>query len=146
MSSSQCFTQKIEQVKQHHYEAIRILRNQHKDSFLSDQEIDSETHEKFMNHHAATYRVAINLEGTVVGFIGHVGGDVRLATRKDTMRSGVASFLWERFKLEFEGLTVKVKRDNKRSMAFFENMGWKVDSSQWEAGSDPVPLVIAKGT
>ena len=67
-----------------------------------------------MTKHTKTYRVAIDVDSTVVGFIGHVDGDVRLATRKDRTRSRVARFMWERYLAEFPyGLTVKVKRENK---------------------------------
>lgn len=100
-----------------------------------------------MTKHAKTYRVAIDVDSTVVGFIGQVDGDVRLATRKDRMRSGVASFMWERFLAEFpDGLTVKVKRENKRSLAFFEKWGWEVDAWQREIGTDPVSLVTKQQT
>ena len=94
-----------------------------------------------MQKYAAFYRVAVDKDGAVAGFIGVVKGDVRLATHSDWMRKGVAQFLWENIVREFPDLTVQVKRDNPRSLSFFEKNGWEVDQVQWDAGKNPVDLI-----
>ena len=95
----------------------------------------------FMDKHAKTYRVAVDDNENVIGFIGHVSGDVRLATDSSILCSGVGRFMWSAFSQEFPDLTVKVKRDNERSMSFFKKLGWAPKQEHWDAGADPVALL-----
>lgn len=127
-----------------YFDAIRAIRNGHKASFWNVEEIDWDTHLGFMTKYASSYRVAVGKNDEVVGFIGEVRGDARLAVRQDTMRKGIAQFMWESFVREFPNVTVKVKRDNQRSLDFFKKVGRIPNQSQWEAGKDPVDLVPFK--
>lgn len=60
------------------------------------------------------------------------------------MRKGIAQFMRKSFVREFPNVTVKVKRDNQRSLGFFKKVGRVPNQSQWEAGKDPVDQVPFK--
>ena len=98
-----------------------------------------------MDKHVNTYRVAVDgISGgnRVVGFIGHVDGDVRLAFGAVLMKRGVGSFMWTAFLREYpDTLTAQVKRDNVRIQCIMKKFGWTVDKEDWDAGSDPVRLL-----
>jgi dTDP-4-amino-4,6-dideoxygalactose transaminase len=122
-----------------HWEAIRAMRNKDREAFWHTDEIDKETHWRFMAIHTMTYRVALD-KGECVGFIGHVGMDARLGcTQKG---HGVAEFMWRAFSLEFPNLDVKVKRGNERSLGFFKKMGYAPVPTAMNAGEDPLPLAL----
>ena len=107
---------------------------------MNSAEIDFNSHVKFMMKHASTYRVAVDSDDHVLGFIGHVDGDLRLATRPDRCREGIALFMYKNFLVEYPFVTVRVKRDNHPSLKFFERVGWKVNMEQWNRGENPVDL------
>jgi len=107
---------------------------------MNSGEIDSTRHVEFMMEHASTYRVAVDNKDQVVGFIGHVDGDLRLGTRPDRCREGIALFMYSNFLSEYPRVTVRVKRDNQPSLRFFQKVGWKVNQEQWDSGRNPVDL------
>lgn len=122
-----------------HWEAIRVMRNNDRDAFWHTDEIDKETHWRFMAIHSKTYRVALD-KGECVGFIGHVGMDARLGcTQKG---GGVAEFMWHAFSREVPNLDVKVKQGNERSLGFFKKMGYAPVQAAMDAGEDPLPLEL----
>jgi dTDP-4-amino-4,6-dideoxygalactose transaminase len=124
-----------------HYEDILRIRNAHRSCFGNTEEIDFVTHKQFMGKHAVTYRVALK-SCRVVGFIGHVQNDLRLAVDESLQGHGVAQFLWSVFVKEFPDVTVQVKRDNERSLRFFKSLGWHPDPSAGD--HDPVPLLFER--
>lgn len=86
---------------------------------------------------ADAYGVAIhNLK--VVGFVGHVKGDFRIACDKSNQGRGFAQFMYLAFLNEFPFVTIQVKKDNYRSLAFFKKLGLE---SQMDASTD-----VGKGT
>jgi hypothetical protein len=122
-----------------HWEAIRAMRNEDREAFWQTDEIDKETHWRFMAIHNKTYRAALD-KGKCIGFIGHVGMDARLGcTQKGR---GVAEFMWRAFSREFPNLDVKVKRGNERSLGFFKKMGYMPIQRALDAGEDPMPLAL----
>lgn len=132
----------LQKVLPEHYEAIRLIRNDNREAFWCTEEIDSETHEKFMKLHFKTYRVALH-EGEVVGFVGHVEGDLRISCVLSQQGTGLAHFMYSAFLEEFPFVTVRVKKSNVRSLNFFKKLGYKPEPSALAKGEDPLPLVKA---
>jgi hypothetical protein len=130
----------LQKVQPEHYEAILLIRNSHSEAFLSTEQINWETHKMFMDRHSHTYRVAIHVD-QVVGFVGHVNGDFRIACDVTYQGRGLAHFMYSVFMSEFPSLTVRVKRSNFRSLAFFKKVGLLPEATALANGEDPVPLV-----
>merc|ERR1712085_131297 len=96
-----------------YWEEILQIRNNNSECFTSAEPIGKQDHWCFMAKHSHTYRVALR-KGKVVGFIGHVNRDARLAVREKG--SGVAKFMWGAFVEEVGDLGVKVLPGNKRRL------------------------------
>jgi len=124
-----------------HYEAIRLIRNENREAFWCTKEVEYETHQIFMNLHSSTYRVALDKSG-VVGFVGHVEGDLRIACTLSHQGSGLACFMFSAFLKDYPFITVRVRRSNVRSLAFFKKLGYQPEPIAFSNGSDPVPLVL----
>jgi len=118
-----------------YWEDIRRIRNDNRECFTQTAVIPREDHWNFMGRHAGTYRVAIR-RGEVLGFIGHVKRDARLAT--NAKGDGVARFMWDAFVEEVGELDVQVLPNNPRSIGFFRKLGY-VPTAEL-SGSEPVPL------
>jgi RimJ/RimL family protein N-acetyltransferase len=63
--------------------------------------------------------------GEVIGFIGHVENDIRLATKKTHQNKGVGKFMVEAFMEKFPNSFAKVKIDNEASRRLFESCGFR---------------------
>ena len=61
----------------------------------------------------------------VIGFIGHVENDIRLGTRKEYQRRGVAKLMVESFMEKHPEAFAKIKLDNEASLKLFESSGFK---------------------
>ena len=61
----------------------------------------------------------------IIGFIGHVDNDIRLATKKTYQKKGVGKFMVEGFMKKFPESFAKVKIDNEASRRLFESCGFK---------------------
>lgn len=122
-----------------HIEGIRMIRNENRKSFGDSSIVDVKTHSRFMRNQKGKYRVCIS-NNDVIGFIGTVGDDLRLAVRRDYMGRGVGSFMVDTFFQNLRPLAKKVKRDNVQSLRFCAKYGWVPDPSVDET-VDPVPLV-----
>jgi dTDP-4-amino-4,6-dideoxygalactose transaminase len=131
----------LQAVLPEHYEGIRLIRNENREAFLHTEEIDPETHGKFMKLHSQTYRVAYH-EGNMVGFVGHVDGDFRIACVPSQQRKGLAHFMYSTFLEEYPFVSVRVKRSNVKSWAFFKKLGYKPEPSAFASGEDPLPLIL----
>lgn len=113
-------------------EYVRILRNYYKDYFINNQEIDLETHENFMNLHSEHYYLLTkevppydinNLDKTnelLIGFIGVVDGDVRLAVHPLFLKQGYGKKMLEFITKEYPNCHSKVKKDNASNLFLFE--------------------------
>ena len=120
-----------------HWESIRVLRNQNSDCFTQTSEVTKEEHWNFMRKHSSTHRVAVQGDD-VIGFIGHVEKDARLAT--SAKGKGVAKFMWQSFEKEVGDLDVKVLLNNQRSLAFFRKLGYVPNEEALKEGQNPVIL------
>lgn len=122
-----------------YWEDILQIRNNNSECFTNAEPIGKQDHWCFMAKHSHTYRVALR-KGKVVGFIGHVNRDARLAVREKG--SGVAKFMWGAFVEEVGDLGVKVLPGNKRSLGFFRKLGF-VPRSEPDGMKD-APITLAK--
>mmetsp|Transcript_2662 Transcript_2662/g.3879 ORF Transcript_2662/g.3879 Transcript_2662/m.3879 type:complete len:541 (-) Transcript_2662:266-1888(-) len=124
-----------------YWEDILEIRNENSECFTNADQIGKEEHWCFMAKHGQTYRVALR-EGRVVGFVGHVKRDVRLAVREEEKGSGVARFMCGAFVEEVGDLDVAVLPSNKRSLAFFRKLGYLPCSDH--DGMKDAPIALAK--
>ena len=126
----------LQKVTLQQYNDILAIRNANREAFCCSDIVDFETHQKFMESNLETYRVAIH-DFKVVGFVGHVKGDFRIACDKSFQGSGLAQFMYSAFLDEFPSITVQVKKDNYRSLAFFKKLGLEPQMNATpEAGKD----------
>jgi hypothetical protein len=132
----------FEKVTPQHYRGILEIRNDNREAFRCSDVVDFDTHEKFMDSHADTYRVAIHCS-KVVGFVGHVEGDFRIACDKSYQGSGLAQFMYREFLAEFPSITIQVKKDNCRSLGFFKKLGFEPELSE-DPKRDTYSLVKTK--
>jgi hypothetical protein len=138
-----------------YWEAIRHIRNHHRFYFGQTEVIDAKTHREFMEKHWRTYRVAVCHVGRnhkddkggegeqpcVMGFIGQVQKDLRIATHPQYLKQGVADFMIRSFRREYPERSWKVRRMNHPTLAMARKLGLVPDPKDWEAGSDPVRLI-----
>lgn len=97
-----------------HFEAIRAISE--------SSQVDVVTHSECMELNAETYRVAVH-QGVVVGYVGHFNLNCQIACAEEWRGRGVSHFMWNAFVKEFPNIIVKVKRDDSRSLAFFQEQG-----------------------
>jgi ribosomal protein S18 acetylase RimI-like enzyme len=88
-------------------------------------EITPAQQEAYMGAHAHEYWVCL-CDGEPAGYVGNVGGDIRVAVHPDYQRRGVGRFLIEELERLVPGGFAKVKVDNEASRALFEACGFKV--------------------
>ena len=123
-----------------YWDNIRKLRNQNSTSFGNSATIQKTEHWDFMKKHSDTYRVAV-CNGQFLGFIGHVQNDLRLACCK--RGCGVGRFMFSHFLTEVGDLEIKVLKDNRASMRFFQKLGYMPCEDSVANGSNPVSLCPA---
>ena len=107
-----------------HWDAILEIRNENREGFGDPSTIRSGAHCKYMFNHFSNYLLCVE-DDEVLGFIGHVNNDIRLATRKENQRRGVAKFMVEGFEEKYPDAFAKVKLDNEASLKLFENCGFR---------------------
>tara|TARA_R110000824_G_scaffold69827_2_gene179730 strand:+ start:189 stop:572 length:384 start_codon:yes stop_codon:yes gene_type:complete len=107
-----------------HWDAILEIRNENREGFGDSSMIHSGAHCKYMFNHFSNYLLSVE-DDEVLGFIGHVDNDIRLATRKEYQRRGVAKFMVEGFMKKYPQAFAKMKLDNEASLNLFENCGFR---------------------
>ena len=107
-----------------HWDAILEIRNENREGFGDSSMIRSGAHCKYMFNHFSNYLLCVE-DDEVLGFIGHVNNDIRLDTRKENQRRGVAKFMVEGFMEKYPDAFAKVKLDNEASLKLFESSGFK---------------------
>lgn len=107
---------------------ILDVRNDLREGFVDQDEISWAEHREFMMKHSPTYRVIASCEGPevgLVGFVGHVDGDVRVGVCQRAQGRGIAA---EALRLAFDEIpgfaaaSAKVKKDNLASQALFSKI------------------------
>lgn len=101
----------LEQLKPEWYEFIRNLRNEEKQAFLQQTEIDETTHLKFMDRHKDNFFVA-TVDGKPAGYVGVVDDDIRLAVSSEFRRKGIGIFLLKEIIKKYPEARARVKVKN----------------------------------
>tara|TARA_R110002020_G_scaffold269623_4_gene484927 strand:+ start:647 stop:1030 length:384 start_codon:yes stop_codon:yes gene_type:complete len=107
-----------------HWDAILEIRNENREGFGDPSIIRPASHCKYMFNNFSNYLLCV--EGDkVLGFIGHVKNDIRLSTRKEYQRRGIAELMLESFMEKHPKAIAKVKLDNEASLKLFEKYDFK---------------------
>lgn len=103
-----------------YYEFIRNLRNDDRvrDGFIQQEHISLEEQVAYMKVHESDYFVCLN-EGTPVGYIGVIDGDIRLCTSPDNQGQGIGTFMLTEIVKRFPYATGRIKRENVASIQAF---------------------------
>lgn len=114
-----------------YWEFVRQLRNDPKvrDGFLDDTYITKEMQTEYMFYNSWQYRIAL-VNGYAAGYVGIIGGDIRVCTHPDYQQQGVGKFMIERSSGVFSWSDPKypiarVKVNNKASVKLFESCGFE---------------------
>ena len=107
-----------------HWDAILEIRNENCEGFGDSSIILSGTHCKYMFRHFSNYLLGVE-DYQILGFIGHVDNDIRLATKKTHQKKGIGKFMVEAFVEKYPDAFAKVKLDNQASLKLFERCGFK---------------------
>jgi len=115
-----------------HWYSILDIRNENCEGFGDSSIIPIATHHAYMFKNYSNYLVCIEeteeskrVNEEVIGFIGHVENDIRLATKKTHQNKGVGKFMVEAFMEKFPNSFAKVKIDNEASRRLFESCGFR---------------------
>jgi RimJ/RimL family protein N-acetyltransferase len=115
-----------------HWYSILDIRNENCEGFGDSSIIPIATHHAYMFKNYSNYLVCIEeteeskrVNEEVVGFIGHVENDIRLATKKTHQNKGVGKFMVEAFIEKFPNSFAKVKINNEASRRLFESCGFR---------------------
>ena len=106
-----------------HWNDVLEIRNENHEGFGDTEIITASVHYLYMTQHSKNYLICTHLK-RAIGFIGHVDNDIRLATRKEYQRRGVAKLMLEEFQKKFPNCIAKVKKNNKASLKLFESCGF----------------------
>ena len=107
-----------------HWDDILEIRNENREGFGNSDIIPPEDHFKYMTQNFKNYLICIHLR-KVIGFIGHLENDIRLGTRKEYQRRGIAKLMVESFMKKYPEAFAKIKLDNGASLKLFERCGFK---------------------
>ena len=110
------------------WEFLRKLRfnPQVKSGFINQRsETTPEEHRESMLKYGNLYFVCL-CDGNPVGYIGHFGGDIRIATEPEFQRRGIGTFMVKEFMKRHSGTVAKIKIENKASIKLFEKCGFKL--------------------
>jgi ribosomal protein S18 acetylase RimI-like enzyme len=116
-------------------EFVRKLRNNPLDAsaFVNNNYITPENHAIYMAQHMDKYFVCYYNE-ILVGFIGVVENDIRLAVTPDFRNQGVAKYMVSEIMFRFPDAHAKVKVTNGASIALFESLGFERVFYIYESG------------
>jgi len=107
-----------------HWDAILEIRNENREGFGDSSMIHSGAHCKYMFKNFSNYLLCIE-RNEVLGFIGHVNNDIRLATKKVHQKKGIGKFMVVGFMEKYSQSFAKIKLDNEASLNLFESCGFK---------------------
>ena len=116
----------LEFVKCHekYWDFVRDLRNDLREGFISQKDIDKESHYKYMEKYSENYYICLE-DHTPVGWVGSMDKDIRVATHPDHQKNGIGKFLINELMIRHPDAFAKVKLDNEASLRLFESCGFK---------------------
>jgi len=109
-----------------YWEFIRNLRNDPrvKKGFVKQKRISAKAHRKYMEKYNDRYYVCIS-DGELVGYIGDVDTDIRLAVVPERQGRGIGEYMLREYVKLRPFVRAKVKKDNAVSQRLFEKCGWR---------------------
>tara|TARA_R100001163_G_scaffold63734_2_gene56304 strand:+ start:1337 stop:1720 length:384 start_codon:yes stop_codon:yes gene_type:complete len=107
-----------------HWYSILDIRNENRQGFGDQSIIPIANHHAYMFENFSNYLLCVD-DDEVIGFIGHVDKDIRLATKRTHQNKGVGKFMLRGFMEKFPEAIAKVKIDNEVSLKLFESFGFK---------------------
>ena len=107
-----------------HWDSVLEIRNENRYGFGDSSLIFPLVHYGYMFNNHKNYLICVE-DGEVIGFIGHVENDIRLAVKKDRQKRGVGKFMVEGFIEKHPASFAKIKLDNEASLNLFEGCGFK---------------------
>ncbi len=110
-----------------YWDFIHSLRNDPKlkKGFIQQQDIDIKDHYSYMEKNGDHYYVCL-ANGSPVGFVGQVDGDIRLAVAEYCHGKGVGTYMVKQLMKSYPNSHAKVKIDNKPSLNVFLKNGFEV--------------------
>ena len=116
----------LEFVKCHkkYWDFVRNLRNDLREGFISQKDIDKESHYKYMEKYSDNYYICLE-DHTPVGWVGSIDKDIRVATHPDHQKKGIGKFLINELMIRHPDAFAKIKLDNEASLRLFESCGFK---------------------
>lgn len=111
--------------KRLYWDYILQLRNDPtlKQGFVSQNHIETNSHYSYMEKYGNCYRICL-LNHEPVGFVGSVGGDIRVATDPRHHGKGIAKFMIQEIIKEYPNSAAKIKINNHASIRAFEKAGF----------------------
>ena len=107
-----------------HWDIILQIRNENREGFGNREIIEKETHYAFFKKYGKFYYVCT--EGSdVLGFIGHLDDDIRVATNKKFQNKGVGKFMVKEFIKLHPNAFAKIKTQNINSLKLFTSCGFE---------------------
>jgi GNAT superfamily N-acetyltransferase len=110
-----------------YWDFVRTLRMDERvaHGFIEKANITPEQQKKYMAVHCTDFFIAL-VDEVPAGFVGCVGGDIRICTHPDFQRSGVGVFLMREIMKRFPTALARVKIENKASQRMMEASGLTV--------------------
>lgn len=109
-----------------YWDEILKIRNENCFGFGNDSIISQDIHYDFMKKHYDNYFVLFLSDiQRVVGFVGCVNNDIRVAVHSDFKKMGLGKDLILFIKNKYPNSIAKVKPDNIASLKLFQSCGFK---------------------
>tara|TARA_R110000851_G_scaffold32293_2_gene86764 strand:+ start:1553 stop:1987 length:435 start_codon:yes stop_codon:yes gene_type:complete len=107
-----------------YWDTILQIRNENREGFGNTKVIDKKTHYAFFKKYGEFYYVCVE-SPHVLGFIGHLDEDIRVATNKKFQNKGVGKFMVEEFMKLQPNAFAKIKSGNIKSLKLFASCGFE---------------------
>ena len=123
-----------------YWDTILQIRNENREGFGNTHVIDKETHYAFLKKYGKFYYVCVE-SSRVLGFIGHLDEDIRVATNKKFQNKGVGKFMVQEFMKLHPNAFAKIKSGNIKSLKLFTSCGFekKYVILALPANKNPIP-------
>ena len=108
-----------------YWEFVRNLRNDKRvnEGFVDTDYITKDMQEKYMEDHAAEYRIAL-LNNLPVGYVGVIADDIRICTEPNFQGRGIGKFMITEIMKIWPNSYAKIKISNRASIKLFESCGF----------------------
>jgi ribosomal protein S18 acetylase RimI-like enzyme len=106
-------------------EFIRKLRTHPKlrKAWIEKCTITEDQQIEYMYKHGNNYYVCMNEENKLLGFVGVVDNDLRIAVLPNQQNTGIGRYILDFILKKYPNVKIKVRQNNKRGQKFFESCG-----------------------